>query len=731
MATYTDWMTRLYDGNPQFQKQKLGHIVIPGTHDSGSFGSMVPTAQTQDRDLGDQHEGGIRYFDIRVMWVERKIGFDNKTFYLVHSQETEARTMKFAPQLKKIAEFAEKHPKEIIILAVTHLVTPNKVMNEKKELVVEAMPAHIKGKLRDLITDTLPRRIFPYHSHHIASQSVSEIEIGSAVDAGQNIIIISSELEKEVDAIGEDASRFWFWPARDSWGSWDETQYISEGHLLADRLWNMGFRDTLTKLLLRRDEEARRHNPEEKPPYNGDTGLNPDKDGHIDLSRRLFVLEFGFSTATVLTSAPDVNKEAIKWMKEWERGVRGPGPSGRGATTRRQINVVAVDYYNRADRFTTEDEIFLGTVFEMNQGRLLVWQELGDFKFKVKGGISSELAVGRNQNGLPQAFAVGKDGKLWSNWETLDGPWTGWSILREAPKGVNLRGAKESNRIAVGSGKDELLELFACGSDGKIWHTWQNEINGVWIKDDWQTRGDGPVFASDIAVGKKQNGRLDLFVIKGEDSSIYHTVQTPDRGGVWEKTWKPLGKPPKGAERLAVNQDSVGRLEVVVLSDSQLYRIRQSEPNSDVWEKAWKELGPTEHDISSKVFNVGRNEDGRLEVFAWRGRNLWHTRQRGDNKDWDKTWESLGEPPKGLGFEQFFDEFAVGTHEDGRLVVYALNSMGSLWQVSHTSAGRWGAWEPVSAVGGPGHHLQFGRTKAGAPILFTWDDSSTLWGYEV
>jgi hypothetical protein len=715
MATYTEWMTRLYDGNPQFRKQKLGHIVIPGTHDSGAFTFLVPFAQTQDRNLGEQLEGGIRYLNLRVLWSTDllNLGFETNTFYLHHERST-SDGMKFEPQLQKIAQFAEKHPKEIIILDVTHLVTFSNVNNDKGEPVPQRMPADIRQKLTDLITNTLRTRIFRYSIHHNPSSCpcVSEIEIGSVVDAGQNIIIISSDLEG-------DASRFWFWPGSDAYGSWSETSDISRPELkLEQRLWERGwFHGTLTKLLLRRSEEARRHNPEETPPYKGDK----DGDKYFDLSRRLFILEFGFSTATILTSAPIVNKAAVEWMKKWERGVEGPGPSGRGATTARQVNVVAFDYYSRVNLATTEDEIFLKTVVEMNERRLPIWRPLG----KLQAGISSELAVGRNQNGLPQAFAVGKDGNLWSNWETLDGPWNGWTILSEAPKGVKLRGADGSNRIAVVPNTEGALELFACGSDGNIWHTWQNERNGRW-SNTWKSRGGRPFKAvSDIGAGRNRNGLLELFVINEEDHSIYHASQIhPIAENVWHDNWEPLGKPPKGAERLAVSRDYRNVLSVIVLSDSQIKRIRQfEEPNPDVWEKLWRELGPSDHNLSAKAFAVGRNKDGRPETFVVRGGNLWYTRL-------DFNWENLGAPPDGL----HGDQVAVGNHEDGGLVAFAFDRHFRLWRISQTvPPNRWSQWVLVSDSRPNAQGLQVGRTMDGAPMLLTFEgfENSFLWGHEV
>src|SRR5258708_6461052 len=85
---YVQWMFLLYD---RIKDQKLGDIVIPGTHDSGSFSpDMVGIARTQDHDLGQQLEGGIRYLDIRVLWSgpDAWEPFKKNTFYLTHEKTT-------------------------------------------------------------------------------------------------------------------------------------------------------------------------------------------------------------------------------------------------------------------------------------------------------------------------------------------------------------------------------------------------------------------------------------------------------------------------------------------------------------------------------------------------------------------------------------------------------------------------------------------------------------------
>ena len=60
VATLSDWMKSVPDDSPMCM------LSIPATHDSGAlYGRLVGT-KTQDMDIAEQLEGGIRGFDIRL-----------------------------------------------------------------------------------------------------------------------------------------------------------------------------------------------------------------------------------------------------------------------------------------------------------------------------------------------------------------------------------------------------------------------------------------------------------------------------------------------------------------------------------------------------------------------------------------------------------------------------------------------------------------------------------------
>jgi hypothetical protein len=92
-----------------------------------------------------------------------------------------------------------------------------------------------------------------------------------------------------------------------------------------------------------------------------------------------------------------------------------------------------------------------------------------------------------------------------------------------------------------------------------VWHTWQNAPNGSWSS--WSNLGwpSAGVRVADLAVGANADGRLELF---GSDQSgeVWHVWQTAPNSG-WS-SWASLGGEAFSAPLVGRNQD--GRLEVFV-----------------------------------------------------------------------------------------------------------------------------------------------------------------------
>lgn len=102
--TYTSasWMSALPNDT------MLNHIVLPGTHDSGSTtgGSF---AQCQDLTIAEQLEAGVRYFDIRLRRV-------NGVLQVYHGMIDQKLT--FEEVLNACYTFFDENPSEAVIMCI-------------------------------------------------------------------------------------------------------------------------------------------------------------------------------------------------------------------------------------------------------------------------------------------------------------------------------------------------------------------------------------------------------------------------------------------------------------------------------------------------------------------------------------------------------------------------------------------------------------------------------------
>ena len=316
------------------------------------------------------------------------------------------------------------------------------------------------------------------------------------------------------------------------------------------------------------------------------------------------------------------------------------------------------------------------------------WTSLG-----APGTINANPTIGKNDDGRLEAFARtgGVDGlELWHIWQVApNGTWDNWASLGSPSPGLTFEG---SPTIAVND--DGRLEIFATGLDSALWHIWQVAPNGPW--DNWASLGGPPNvdIGHSIGVHVNDDGRLEIFAT-GSDSALWHIWQvTPN--GPWG-AWASLGKPPGPVfittPLVSANDD--GRLEAFVIgSDRALWHIWQTAPGAP-W-GGWASLGgpPTGNMVLYPFLR--KNDDGRLEVFVTAESHsavgvtgtLWHVWQVAPNSSWS-PWASLAHPPNSAAV----GGPVVGRNADGRLEVFALDAPGALWHIWQTSAGHgWFHW---------------------------------------
>jgi hypothetical protein len=260
-------------------------------------------------------------------------------------------------------------------------------------------------------------------------------------------------------------------------------------------------------------------------------------------------------------------------------------------------------------------------VFIMTSGvePLHVWQTApnngwttGALMGKPAGGLTGRTPVTRNADGRLEAFGMATDKKLWHSWQTVpNGGWSGWATLGGPPSPVNLGDPR------VGVNHNGQIAVFVLAQDGNVYHIGQTSATS-WGA--WASLGQPGVAISNGApfVGRNHDGRMELFAT-GVDGSVYHKWQTSPHGG-WSG-WVLLAPNPPAVQLYglgAVGNEKDGCLSVFAIgSDGGLWNCRQSAPNNG-W-RPWLYLGsgpPSQAMNPDQIPAIGRNKDGRLEVFV-------------------------------------------------------------------------------------------------------------------
>lgn len=193
-------------------------------------------------------------------------------------------------------------------------------------------------------------------------------------------------------------------------------------------------------------------------------------------------------------------------------------------------------------------------------------------------------------------------------------------------------------------------------------------------------------------VQRNQDGRLEVFAIGL--SGIFNISQVVSNGG-WRDGWLNKGRPSSNVriKMHVVGRNADGRQEIFAVGeDNALWQKWQVAPNNG-WSE-WKTLGTPARDISlTDQFTVGRNQDGRQEVFAvGSDGNFWQIWQTAPNGGWS-NWGKLGKPPVGI---RRSDRITVGSNEDRRQELFIIGideSLWHIWQVAPNAG--WSNWESL------------------------------------
>ena len=257
------------------------------------------------------------------------------------------------------------------------------------------------------------------------------------------------------------------------------------------------------------------------------------------------------------------------------------------------------------------------------------WSSLG-------GAVASVAAVGMNLDGRLEVFTLGTNQALNHIWQQIPGGmWSGWTSF----------GGAGTSIPTVARNADGRLEVFVVGNDlpvHHLYHLWQLAAGGDW--SGWNSLG-GSIGPQPSAT-QNADGRLEVFAIGNDVFSGANTThdwqKTP--GGGWSG-FNSLGNPPGGSTALSpqviANQD--GRLEVFGVDKLGTVWHNWQTPNSgnDGW-SGWNSLGSAGGGTSFDLA-VGRNKDGRLEIFMNANDHaIWHNWQVTAGGGWN-GWVSLGQ----------------------------------------------------------------------------------------
>ena len=210
-----EWMTML---RPVIGDKRLGDIVLPGTHDSGSWGinedsvlvdmnflyqlgqyltpeTIANWSLTQSTSFASHLNSGFRNLDLRIADLNEL----NDTFRWWHGFSAEP----IFDGLAEIADFAATHQEEILFLYFQHFAAPGNVVAPTLPIAVPR-----KQELAEIILDYLGNNLV--HKDNLTDNPT----INEILSTGRNIIA-----QMEDDYIRNNYDGFWPVVVQSSWTS--------------------------------------------------------------------------------------------------------------------------------------------------------------------------------------------------------------------------------------------------------------------------------------------------------------------------------------------------------------------------------------------------------------------------------------------------------------------------------------------------------------------------------
>jgi len=310
------------------------------------------------------------------------------------------------------------------------------------------------------------------------------------------------------------------------------------------------------------------------------------------------------------------------------------------------------------------------------------------------------IGVGRNKDGRQQIYVVGPHNWVWTTYQTKRNRqvWSGWVSLGSPPGHY----FPIYDEIGVGTEADGRQQLYLVGEDHQLYTQHQRARNDGWTSG-WTSLGGSWPYDGGVGVGRNADGRAALYLVAyGEHEPMYMNYQTHANSDSWfarpPESWiSLLGDWPVSAS-IGVGSEPDGRQALFVVGeDSKLYTQSQLSVNGS-WSGGWTSLGfpLTSYVATDDAVGIGRNKDGRQQVYVIGYDGYLYTMYQLPSGDWARRWSLLG-VPHDTTF-QSADPVSVGRNKDGREQLYLLGADGVLYtkrEVLPNSASWESGWESL------------------------------------
>ena len=213
-GTHPTWMG---DIDSYIANTSLNRVVIPGTHDAGTY-SASGLAQAQDQSLSQQLDGGIRHFDLRPCLTSSTTGGkDPKVITSLSICHGIAQVNDMQAVLTDVHNWISTHPKEIVILD----------MQNSGESDGTALDQASVAKLMGMISTTFAGCL-PDHTTITPASTVSQIRAakdptGKARSSGTVVVGWWGESSAIKGWLGPYTKYIWIDGTNRRGGSWANT----------------------------------------------------------------------------------------------------------------------------------------------------------------------------------------------------------------------------------------------------------------------------------------------------------------------------------------------------------------------------------------------------------------------------------------------------------------------------------------------------------------------------